>query len=300
MGEAFRDVVESLVRAYGGRVVGVVLFGSRARGDYREDSDYDFLVVVDGYVGNDWFYAHEALRPFRVRVGRPTTVLVVSYDDLVRNISFSTLLNAMYDGVILYDRDGRLGRLKRKLVEKLRELGMEKKGDTWTTPKKPTIPFKITLDDPEEYEYRLKLAREHLRTAEATLKENLYHVAVHYAQLSIENSVKALISLYEPPPKKHDVGYLLLKLLNKRGELKKYSKIISEIADIVDRVAPYHTISTYGDAVSFKAPSELFSERDAVELIEKAKQVYNKVRRLISSLLDELGEKHGQRRKLLK
>ena len=39
----FRAAVE---RAYGERVDRVVLFGSRARGDHRPDSDYDLAVFV--------------------------------------------------------------------------------------------------------------------------------------------------------------------------------------------------------------------------------------------------------------
>ena len=34
---------------YGARVLEVVAFGSRARGDAREDSDVDVLVVLDGF-----------------------------------------------------------------------------------------------------------------------------------------------------------------------------------------------------------------------------------------------------------
>lgn len=33
---------------YGSRLKQVLLYGSRARGDHREDSDYDVLVVLEG------------------------------------------------------------------------------------------------------------------------------------------------------------------------------------------------------------------------------------------------------------
>ena len=36
-----------------GRAESVILFGSRARGDYREDSDIDLMVICDGYMSND-------------------------------------------------------------------------------------------------------------------------------------------------------------------------------------------------------------------------------------------------------
>ena len=49
----FRDPVldrfrAELTEAYGERIERVVLFGSRARGDARPDSDYDVAVFLDG------------------------------------------------------------------------------------------------------------------------------------------------------------------------------------------------------------------------------------------------------------
>jgi uncharacterized protein len=37
----------SVRRRLGSNVIGVILFGSRARGDYWQGSDYDFIVIVD-------------------------------------------------------------------------------------------------------------------------------------------------------------------------------------------------------------------------------------------------------------
>lgn len=42
--EELRRIVEHIAESYGMRQV--YLFGSRARGDNREDSDYDFCVVT--------------------------------------------------------------------------------------------------------------------------------------------------------------------------------------------------------------------------------------------------------------
>lgn len=44
----FRSALEA---AYGARIERVVLFGSRARGDHRPDSDYDVAVFLKGYGG---------------------------------------------------------------------------------------------------------------------------------------------------------------------------------------------------------------------------------------------------------
>jgi predicted nucleotidyltransferase len=43
-----RRIKADLASAYGSRLAGVVLYGSRARGDYREDSDIDIVVLLRG------------------------------------------------------------------------------------------------------------------------------------------------------------------------------------------------------------------------------------------------------------
>jgi len=46
------EIIRPIASQY--KVTGVSLFGSRARGDYREDSDYDFLIdVLDDFSFGD-------------------------------------------------------------------------------------------------------------------------------------------------------------------------------------------------------------------------------------------------------
>lgn len=44
-------VKRALRERYGDRLRQVILFGSRARGDARQDSDWDIAVVLEGYDG---------------------------------------------------------------------------------------------------------------------------------------------------------------------------------------------------------------------------------------------------------
>jgi predicted nucleotidyltransferase len=47
-----KDVVIALHEHLGASLRGVVLFGSRARGDARPESDWDLLLVADGLPGS--------------------------------------------------------------------------------------------------------------------------------------------------------------------------------------------------------------------------------------------------------
>ncbi len=48
LSKIIKDTIVSVARREGVRVKSIILFGSRARGDYREDSDWDLLVIVSG------------------------------------------------------------------------------------------------------------------------------------------------------------------------------------------------------------------------------------------------------------
>jgi predicted nucleotidyltransferase len=48
--ELLRLIKQRLEEAYGARLKGLVLYGSEARGEAGPDSDYDFLVLLEGPV----------------------------------------------------------------------------------------------------------------------------------------------------------------------------------------------------------------------------------------------------------
>ena len=90
-----KDVVTSESRGEGVEVKDIILFGSRARGDYREGSDWDLLVVVGGSP------SREAIRRLQYRIYKSLSrnriycdVVVVSeeyyhkYKDVVGTIAY--------------------------------------------------------------------------------------------------------------------------------------------------------------------------------------------------------------------
>ncbi|AEA12352.1 DNA polymerase, beta domain protein region [Thermoproteus uzoniensis 768-20] len=93
--------MEGLVERYkslGAKLV--VLFGSRARGDYTESSDYDVLVVADDLPADPreaygvlFDLEHPAVQPLGVRSDR--------FLEMLRRGNV-LLLEALEDGVVLY------------------------------------------------------------------------------------------------------------------------------------------------------------------------------------------------------
>lgn len=77
---------------YGPGLKQVLLYGSRARGDHREESDYDVLVVLDGTL--DWRAEMEQLAKLSTRIGIETAGMVilslkaVTPDDLQKRTGF--------------------------------------------------------------------------------------------------------------------------------------------------------------------------------------------------------------------
>jgi len=79
----------------------VILFGSYARGDAKEDSDVDFLVVEKEVVSNvqEMVRLRKILRP----LGLPVDVMVVSENDVIEwgHLPGTALYWALKDGKVL-------------------------------------------------------------------------------------------------------------------------------------------------------------------------------------------------------
>jgi uncharacterized protein len=77
---------------YGARLKQVLLYGSRARGDHRDDSDYDVLVVLEGPL--DWWAEQKRLGGISWAIGMDTagkyvlSLKPVTPDDLQKRTGF--------------------------------------------------------------------------------------------------------------------------------------------------------------------------------------------------------------------
>jgi len=95
------EAVERLVKAL--RPERIYLFGSRARNDWREGSDYDLFIVLPGPGPVPHLYAQEAYRALR-DVALPVDIVVWSEQSFRRQRAVIASLPATVarEGVLLY------------------------------------------------------------------------------------------------------------------------------------------------------------------------------------------------------
>jgi HEPN domain-containing protein/predicted nucleotidyltransferase len=175
--EAIRLITERMIREFD--PLKVILFGSRARGEPRMDSDFDLLVVVPDEAGwPEQWAASAAVKDLPVA----KDILVIGRRDLEQKGGHlgSALRPALREGVVLYDRD------EEELVVAGVNPGRE--ANDW-----------------------LGYAQEDLTAAVASLAVSEFRPrhACYYAQQAAEKALKAaLISLTVEPPRTHSLDEL--------------------------------------------------------------------------------------------
>lgn len=126
--DGVRKAVRELVRKYPDKIIAVGLFGSVARGDYTEKSDVDILVIVkDWSEGMTRRYAIYDV--FFGSIKTDVTIVDINYEDAEKILSgeiplTSSMLNVLYDCIVIYDPHKILRKLVNSIKELVRDLGL--------------------------------------------------------------------------------------------------------------------------------------------------------------------------------
>ncbi|RLE63601.1 MAG: hypothetical protein DRJ38_07085 [Thermoprotei archaeon] len=110
-------------------IAGIVLFGSIAREEKHEKSDIDLLILWDNlYVDPDerYVYIYKVVSKY-FPPSTSLTILDMKYDDFLKVEKATPLfLNIVYDGIVLFDKYGKLKNFILKVKKELEKMGVKR------------------------------------------------------------------------------------------------------------------------------------------------------------------------------
>jgi hypothetical protein len=115
-----QSIVNELRQPFGGRLLSAALFGSRARGDARPDSDLDLVIVLDERRASDYADAARTLDDAGLWRDPRVGLVIWSSSELAAHPWL--LIDVATDGIILND-DGKLAQHCAAVRERLRMYG---------------------------------------------------------------------------------------------------------------------------------------------------------------------------------
>jgi len=132
--EILEPIVQALRAGLGERLIAIVLFGSRARGEATEDSDWDLLVIADG-LPEGFMERNFMLKQLIPSEWRGSVCFLVRTPSELENRLASLHLDIALDGKILYDPFGFAARWLERLRDFIRKAGLVRErvgsGEEW-------------------------------------------------------------------------------------------------------------------------------------------------------------------------
>jgi uncharacterized protein len=123
---------------FGERLVALALFGSRARGDARPDSDIDLMLIAEGLPGGPFERTRLVRAPGLEESDPSVSVRALSPSEYERDIAPIDLDIAL-DASVLYDRDGYLAQRLDLIRQRIEQAGLKRAPDlTWSWRRWPT------------------------------------------------------------------------------------------------------------------------------------------------------------------
>lgn len=95
-----KKISAEIERILGDHLLRVILFGSRARGDFGKNSDYDFMVLVKDTSISSWPLRTIDLRKQFTEEFPPVDVLVLTSEEFEEKFLFSE--DVKKEGIVLY------------------------------------------------------------------------------------------------------------------------------------------------------------------------------------------------------
>jgi HEPN domain-containing protein len=114
--------------------------------------------------------------------------------------------------------------------------------------------------------YRLKVAQGFLEESSQDVQLRRWRSAVDNAQLAVENSAKAVLSMVSPIGKTHNPAPQLRENLSKERFPADIAEKVERLAECAEQLGfDVHIQTDYGDETGRLTPWDLFDEKDACQ-----------------------------------
>jgi len=121
-----KPVIDALKQALSDNLVAVVLFGSRARGEADENSDWDLLVIAR-QLPEKPFKRHLYLKIMLPDIWRGQVAILAKTPEEFEAYLPSLFLDIALDGIILYDSDGYIADRLSHVQRLIQRYGLQRK-----------------------------------------------------------------------------------------------------------------------------------------------------------------------------
>ncbi len=144
-----QPVIEAFQQQLGERLVALVLFGSRARGDHHSDSDWDLLLVAKALPVKA-FERHLYLKRMLPDLWRGQVSILAKTPIELESCLSSLFLDISLDGVILADTNGYMTKRLADLRQMIQSKGLRRdrrdQDFVWHWHQQPDLNWELTWD----------------------------------------------------------------------------------------------------------------------------------------------------------
>jgi predicted nucleotidyltransferase len=142
-----KKIVEFYQEYLRDRLVSIILFGSHARGDAKETSDYDLFIIAEGLPLRPFQRLLFIRKPLQGQFEKRLCIIAKTREEVLNNFP-PMFLDLGLDGVILFDREDFFNHLQIRIKEIIHQAGLEReKSDGefyWEWKKPPQKGWEIT------------------------------------------------------------------------------------------------------------------------------------------------------------
>jgi len=261
------------------KVEAAVIYGSWARGEEKEESDIDLLVISNEVHPRKNKRGREiALIKEKLSLGIPLDILLLTEEECISNFKHHNplFLDIAWEGFILLDVNNLIGPLIDEVKIYILDKGLKKLDDGWVFPVVDRIPTYLCKVSHKDFAWvMLSDGERDYRIGLKIMEEGFFDKAVYHFQQSVEKAVKSVLICFGIFKKTHFIGTILLEEIKNRDIEANWKSRLSEIARISEEMEPEVTWSRYPgiDKDTLWIPYEEYILDDAKEYAEKSKHV---------------------------